>query len=232
MIERIRSIVSALAMAAIVFCATSLDAQTIDSPYRFVETSQGLGVYGGNLFTGQGTLNLGPESAPGFGVRYALRVTGPFNVEGALMYSPSTRMVYDTVPSDTVLRVVGEADITVLAATASLRFDVTGPRTWNALQPFVVLGAGLALDLASDAEAEADLPEDAKFDYGTRFLGVAGGGLEVHLSPRITINADARTMLWKLNTPDAFLSGAAVLVRPPDEWTQNFLLSAGVSFRF
>lgn len=230
--ETIRCIVSALTVAVIAFGATPVAAQSIDSPYRFVETSQSLGVFGGNMFTGRGALELGPESAPAFGLRYNLRVTGPFNVEGSILYMSSTRTVLDTVPADTALRVLGETDMTVLAATAALRFDITGPRTWNRLQPYVALGGGLALDLAGEGEVEEDLAEDAKYDFGTRFLASAGGGIEVHLSPRLTGNVDGRALLWKLNTPDAFLQDEASLTRPPDEWTQNFVLSAGLSFRF
>src|SRR5690606_25472752 len=98
--------------------------------------------------------------------------------------------------------------------------------------PYVVLGGGLGFDLASEGEAEANLPEDVKYDFGTRFMGAAGGGVELHLSSHITAAVDARSLLWKLNTPDPFLKGEASLTRPPDEWTQNFALTAGLSFRF
>ncbi len=159
-------------------------------------------------------------------------MSGPFNLEGTALYFPSKRMVLDTVASDTTLRSLGEADMTIAAFTAALRFDVTGPRTWHRLQPYVVLGGGLAFDLAGESDVEADLPEDVKYDFGTRFLGTAGGGIELHFAQHLTANVDARTLLWKVNTPDPFLRGEASLTRPPDEWTQNVMLSAGLSFRF
>ena len=225
---------AATAIAALITSlhAVPAAAQTIDSPYRFVERSQALGVWGGWASPGRGSLNLGPEAGPVFGVRYTLRVTGAINVEGDASYLASRRIVYDTVPADTALRRAGEADMNVLAASANLRFDITGPRTWNRLQPFVVLGAGLAFDLAGDSPAESSLAEDIRFDFGTRFTGTVGGGVEAHLFERISVRADARAILWKLNTPRPFLFGEPGTYRPADEWTQNAYLSAGLSYRF
>jgi hypothetical protein len=231
MIERTRVSI-ALVAVAIGLAAPSLRAQTITSPYRFVETSQSVGVYAGYANTGMGTLNLGPESAPIFGARYGLRVSGPFSVEGDVSLLSSTRMVWDTVPSDTALRNVGEADLRLLTVLAALRFDITGPRTWHGLQPFVTLGGGLGFDLAPTAPADEELPEDVRFDLGTRFVVLAGGGIETHFFGRVTARVDGRTLLWKLNTPDPFLLGEPGLYRPSDEWTQNFLITGHIAFRF
>jgi hypothetical protein len=206
--------------------------QTIDSPYRFVENSQALGAYGGWVSPGRGALNLGPEAGAVLGARYTLRVSGAFNLDADLSYFASRRIVYDTVPADTALRVAGQADMKVLALIAGLRFDVTGPRTWRGLQPYVVLGGGLAFDLAGDAAAEESLAEDIRFDFGTRLLGTVGGGVEAHLFRNITLRGDARALLWKLNTPRPFLFGEPANYRPADEWTQNAYLSAGISYRF
>jgi hypothetical protein len=142
------------------------------------------------------------------------------------------RTVWDTIPADTSLRAIGEADMEILSVTTAMRFDLTGPRTWLRLQPFVLLGGGLAFDLAGDAVVEQTMPENVKFDFGTRFPGVAGGGVEVHVSDRITAALDARARLWKLNTPEPFLFGEPGLYRPPDEWTQTFLLSGSIQYRF
>lgn len=232
MIESIRrTSARAGALAALALLAPALQAQTIDSPYRFVETSQAIGVYAGNAWTGRGTLELGPASGAIFGARYNLRVTGPFTAEADVMYLSTTRSVLDTIPADPALRVVGEADMQVLAATVGVRFNITGPRTWNGLQPYVALGGGLAFDLAEDAPAEETLPEDVQFDLGTRFMATAGGGIDAYIGSRLSARIDARSLLWKLTTPRPFLIGEPGLYRPPDEWTQNFLLTASIAFR-
>lgn len=232
MSQRLRCILATLCVFGAVLSPSDARAQSIDSPYRFVETSQSLGLFGGYAFTGEGNLELGPQSAPIFGARFNIRVSGPFSAEGAVSWLQTKRTVWDTIPADTSLRVLGEADMSVLSVTAAMRFDLTGPRTWHRLQPYVALGGGVAFDLAGDADVEATMPEDVRFDFGTRFLGVVGGGVEAHVSRRITASFDARTQLWKLNTPEPFLFGEPGLYRPPDEWTQNLILSGSVQFRF
>lgn len=223
-----------MAALAVVACGapSEAQAQSIDSPYRFIETGQSLGVYAGYGFTSTGALDLGPRSAPIFGPRFTIRVSGPFSVDASAGWMVTKRTVWDTIPADTSLRAIGEADMEILSVTTAMRFDLTGPRTWHRLQPFVLLGGGLAFDLAGDAEVEQTMPENVKFDFGTRFTGVAGGGVEVHVSQRITAALDARAQLWKLNTPEPFLFGEPGLYRPPDEWTQTFLLSGSIQYRF
>ncbi len=230
--RKLRRIVPAVVLAATAVVAPEARGQTIDSPYRFVETSQSASVFGGYIVTGRGALELGPKSAPLVGARYAIRVSGPFSAEGTVAYFASKRTVFDTVPSDTTLRAVGEADLQALAAIVGLRFDVTGPRTWHRLQPYVALSGGLAFDLAPASPDEASLTEDSRFDLGTRFVAVVGGGVDAHLLSRLSFRVDARTMLWKLNTPRTFLLGEPALFRPTDEWTQNLMVSAGLAFRF
>jgi hypothetical protein len=166
------------------------------------------------------------------GARYSIRISGPFTVEGEVGFLPTTRMVWDTVPSDTTREVIGEANMRLLLASGGLRFNITGPRTWHGLQPFIILCGGVAIDLAGEAEAEEELPEQVRFDFGTSFAGHIGGGIEWLLSPGWSIRVDGRNSLWKLETPEAFLARDRALLIPPDEWAQNFVLSAGLAIHF
>jgi hypothetical protein len=206
--------------------------QRIDSPYRFVNTTQAVGGFGGYISAGQGAIGLGPESGAVFGGRYGLRISGPFVLEAEVGYFPSTRAVFDTVPADTTLRAIGKADLTLVLARAALRFNLTGPRTYRSLQPFVVFGAGLAIDVAGDAADEEDLPEDVRFDFGTSFAGDIGAGIDWYLSRSVSMRLDGRNLLWRLRTPQAFLLGERGLQLPDREWSQNFFLSAGLSIHF
>ena len=208
-------------------------AQEIDSPYRFITSRQSINVYGGYLATGKGTLELGPQSGPLFGARYGIAISGPFTLEGDVGYFARMRAVFDTVPGDTSRLRVGDADFSAITATGSLRFNLTGPRTWHGIQPYVQFGAGIAVETSGDPEVEADLPGDVRFDFGTGFTGVLGGGIDWFTGERWGLRLDARNLLWKLGTPRAFLiKGEQARLLPADEWAQNFALTASLVFRF
>ena len=221
--------------AALLLAAAPAAGQRIDSPYRFVEHSQTAGVLLGHVSTSKGPLGLGPESAVAFGGRYGISVMGPIVVEVELLYSPSTRAVLDTAYAagpDSAHVVAGEADMNLLVGMANLRFNVTGPRTWNRIQPFGLFGVGIISDLAGSAAAEEEVPADARLEFGTGFAGQLGAGAEYHLSPRWAVRADARTALWKLKNPTAFRLQGESVVLPADQWESNTVLTAGLSMRF
>jgi hypothetical protein len=118
--------------------------------------------------------------------------------------------------------------MTIGIVSADLRFDITGPRTWHRLMPFALLGLGAAFTLSEEDDADADLDPNVRYDYGTRLVGELGLGTEWFPTDRVTLRLDARNMLWKIEAPTAMRT----VDGPIDEWVQNFLLSAGVSFRF
>lgn len=222
-----------LAALSIAFSATGAAAQQIESPYRFVDDGQQAGVFVGHVLTDPGTLDLGPESATGVGLRYGIRIAGPFSVEAAGMVLPTTRAVQDTfvVGTDTTSGPAEgnpSADMTLGIATIDLRFDITGPRTWHRLMPFALLGIGGAFVVSEDDEQDLGLDPDLRFRMGTRLIGDLGVGVEWFPLERFIVRLDARTMLWQIDAPN----GMRTLDAPLEEWVQNFLLAAGVSFRF
>lgn len=218
-------------------------AQNIPSPYRFVEGSQGLYAFGARILTDRGQLDLGPGSGIGLGVGYLVRIGGPFNFTARVTYFPTERRVYDdesTLADSTALREdpmvglvqIGTGDMTMMLLDASLRFDATGPRTWNRIQPFVVLGVGGVFAASADHSAEEILPSDRELRFRLRngFTGHIGAGFEVHLSDRFTVQADARDLLWNLDYPRGFLETGRLVGQ--DEWVQTAHLSLGLSYRF
>ena len=209
-----------------------LSAQQITSPYRFLETRQAASGHFGYLAAGAGSLGLGPRGAAVFGGRYDIVLSGPFGLEGEIGYFSSMRAVWDTVPGDTTRRQIAEADFTIATASGALRFNLTGPRTYRRLLPYVLFGLGAAVDLSAENEIEAELPGEVRFDFGTSFTGVLGGGIEWLSGPGLGLRLDARNYLWKVKTPRAFLTGEQALRLPSDEWTQNFAISAGLVFHF
>jgi hypothetical protein len=233
--RRIQAVISGLLpLLALLIVPGVAAAQNIDSPYRFLDTRQAVGVFAGQLLTSRGALGLGPRSGPILGVRYDLGISGPFVLEADLGWFAKSRAVQDTVPGDTTRASVGDVDFRAITAQASLRFNITGPRTWHGILPYVLFGGGITTDVSGDAEPDASLPADVRFDFGTSFTGVLGAGFEWYPgeSGRAGIRLDARNLLWKLKTPGAFLRGDQARILPSDEWAQNFALTAGVVFRF
>ena len=211
--------------------ATGAAAQEIASPYRFVDESQHVNAFVGLVETDPGTLELGPGSGVAYGGRYGIRLTGPFVIEGQVAVLPTSRAVQDTAISATDTAVVAtgaEADMLLGVLSAALRFDLTGARTWHRLMPFGLLGVGAAFTLSEEDGVDSDVDSDVRYEFGTRLLGELGLGVEWFTTDRLALRLDARNMLWRIDAP----LGMQQLGAPTSEWVQNFLLSAGVSFRF
>src|SRR5687768_1791593 len=132
-------------------CSRSVDAQTIPSPYRFWETRQEAGPFGGWIAPGTGRFGCGPEPGPIVGARYGLDFPGPLSVEGVVNWMPTTRDVVDPRRQEGQ-RVIGSADANLLGVDARLKLSLTGQRTWHGFNPFVLTGIGLMWDLAPSAE--------------------------------------------------------------------------------
>lgn len=229
-----------LAFFALLCCGclasgTALEAQQIQSPFRYVEERQALSPFVGSVSTGRGFLELGPESGTMFGLRYNIQISGPITLEAEIGYLPSTRTVFRVAATQEqdsaavpTLEAVRTSDLKLLDAVAAMRFNLTGQRTWRGLMPYLVFGGGGVFAFEDSDAAGNGIPADEQFEFGTSFAGALGAGVEWFASRRLTVRVDARDLLWKLETPTA-LFGTDV---PDSEWVQNFVLSAGVGFRF
>ena len=211
----------------------SASAQRIDTPYRFHDETQAIGAAVAYISTDRGSVGLGPESGMAFGARYHIRLSGPFFVEAEALYFPATRAVLDsTTVADSSFQQVGEADLGIALVQGSLRFQITGQRTWHGMLPFVLLGAGVALQAQKDDAADEAVPAEARFDFGTTFAGQIGAGVEVFPVDRLALRVDVRNVLWQLKTPQALLEHDLGRTLPKEEWTNNVTASLGISIHF
>ena len=242
---RCGSILRGTAIPALMLLAVALaapaGAQQVDSPYDFVETAQGIRVFGGYVFTDRGTLGIGPGSGPVVGAGYNIRISGPFEFDAQTSFLPTSRTVYDITPTDSAtlredptagLVELGTADLALLLIDATLRFDLTGPRTWHRLQPYALIGAGGVFTLASDNSAEESLPTDVdlRVRFRNGFTGHVGAGVEWHLARRFTLRADARDLLWKIRVPSGFFQPGRII--DDEQWVQTAHVTLGVVWRF
>lgn len=232
-------------LAALAAGATPAVSQGIDSPYEFVDNSMSVWAFGSAVFTDRGPIDIGPGSGYAAGIGYSARISGPFNFDGRVAYMPTTRRVFavDDLPAADSARVredpthglrdVGTADLSLLLLDASLRFDLTGPRTWYRLQPYALIGAGAVIRATSDnaieEEALGDDPSvQVRFKNG--FTGHVGAGFEWYASERFSVRFDARDILWKVHVPEGFFVDNRVVDN--EQWLQTVHLSLGLAFRF
>jgi hypothetical protein len=127
--------------------------------------------------------------------------------------------------------VKGETDMGMLVTMGNVRFNLTGQRTWHSIQPFLLFGGGLAMDLAKEGAADTLVASDVRMKFGTSFAGSLGAGFEYFVSPRIGVRVDGSMLFWKLKAPTAFITRGPGRI-PQSEWERNSKLSAGLSLHF
>jgi len=227
------SIQALLVPAVLLFPGSSLlQAQEISSPYRFFQHRQEAGVFVGATNQGTGRFGFGPGGGLLLGARYGIHVGGPFGLEGVVGYNATTRDVVD--PSRAAgNRIVGEADANLMSADVRLRFSLTGDRTWKNLNPFLFLGGGAVWDLAGESDVDGTVLPDDRFEFGTRFLTLLGGGARWFMTDRILIRADLALSLYRLKTPRGYFNTEREFEKVEEkEWVggPTFSISAGFHF--
>lgn len=207
-------------------------AQHITSPYRFLTNSQELEFFAGHLTGNAGTAGLGVSAASVFGARYDIRVSGPFNFEGGVTLFPTTRSVLDTTTAaqDTFFHAVGQAKTTLAIVDAGVRFDLTGPRTFHRLLPYLEAGIAAVLRARDQASAADSVAAVLRYSPGTRFAGMVGAGVEWTPAEHVGLRLDARDYLWRITAPVGFLVLSPSV--PAKEWLQHYSVSVGLVFRF
>lgn len=212
--------------------AGAASAQTLRSPYRFIDKDQHADVFAAYLHPSHGRLGAGPNSGYGAGLRWGIGISGPVALDLEATYAGLTRPVVDTAFAADSSRVVkGQANMDMLITMANIRFNLTGARTYHSIQPFALFGAGLAINFSGENGDDSKVARDVRFGFGTSFAGNAGAGFDYFVSPTIAVRADGGMVLWKLRAPNAFIVKGPGII-PPSEWERNLKLSAGLTWHF
>ncbi|MBW3570193.1 MAG: hypothetical protein KY467_03730, partial [Gemmatimonadetes bacterium] len=219
--------------------ARAAAAQTIPSPYDYLEQTQGAGVFAGYLFadpdlslTDSTSLPIAPASGPVFGLRYQVRAAGPLYIEGSVGVSPTDRRLFaPRTDADSA----GGRDLgatvpaTLVMGDVALRFFVTGPRTWNGLAPFVVGTGGLAGDVRGSFDEEEEIAPEARFRFGPAFAVGAGLGTDWYPVPRASLRFEVMGRLRRMRTPGGFLPTAR---DARSEWNPAVGITLGGALHF
>jgi hypothetical protein len=222
-------LMSALALAA---APAGGAAQTVPSPFRFVESGMEAGAFVGRASIAQGRFSYGPSGGVTAGGRWSIDFNGPLGFEVAAGVISGGRDVINPARAEGD-RKVGEADVLLGTADARLRFSLTGDRTWNRIAPFIVAGGGLAFDLAGKDPADDLLTAENRFDFGTTFLGTMGLGSKYFVSEGFVLRGDATFSLWKIDTPPGFSDpDLGIEAVEESEWVRGLLFTVAAAIRF
>ena len=210
----------------------SVSAQTIPSPYAFVEERQEVSAFVGYMNASTGRFGYGPKGGLMYGARYAVDLSGPLSLEAMAGVVDGTRdVVSPSRPEGD--RVIGESESLMTVLDARLRLSATGARTWHGLTPFLVFGAGVAFDRGKASAADALLDTDEVFEFGTKFIAVTGPGVRWSINRNLALRADAALSLWKLTTPGGYGDQTLGLGSVAEgEWVSGLSFSAAVLFRW
>lgn len=207
------------------------EAQTVPSVYEYIDTRHSGGVFGGYLWMPVDDRGLLPVSAPIFGARYGIRLSGPVVGDVELGLVPTTRTIYEALRSnveDPPLAEIGETNTLLLSFQAGLRLHVTGDRTWHGLTPYLLLSGGGVGDLTPSDDQEFELDESELFRLGPSFAIGGGAGTELYVTERISLRAEFRDYLWRVKYPIGLTGGA----EEETAWKHNFSLTLGSAINF
>ena len=78
------------------------------------------------------------------------------------------------------------------------------------------------------------MPGQEWYFFGTRFAGTFGGGINYHLSRKISLRLETMVNLWKVETPVGWLTLNNDPLRefPLSEWVAATSVLLGASWRF
>ncbi len=234
-----RLLIATAAVAAAIGPSAS-GAQEISSPYQFIEREQDLGLYVGYVKTDRGRVNLGPKSAPFYGIQWAMTLNGPMQLSAYGVYLASAIDVIDPA-AEGGPAVIGEADLDLFLLGGRLQMNLTGQRTWHNLVPYVFGGIGIILDMTSSPSClinrqlpVCDLRIDQRFEFGNKFMGQVGLGAIWIMSERIGTRITVADWIWRYGPPVGWLDPDLDLVVVPSDgkWTNNIQVSVRLSFWF
>ena len=193
----------AVALALPVVLPARVDAQSISSPYTFVERKQEVGAFVGYMSASTGRFGYAPKGGLMLGGRWGLELSGPVSLEGVVGLVDGERDVINPArPVDG--QIVGVADVLLTKFDARLKFSFTGARAWHGLSPFLVAGGGVVFDLAEAVAIEETLDGADRFKFGTSFYGTTGLGTRWFLSDLVALRVDGIFSLYKVDTPPGY----------------------------
>ncbi|MDZ7779228.1 MAG: hypothetical protein U5R14_04715 [Gemmatimonadota bacterium] len=210
----------------------AVEAQSVPSPFTFIEKKQEAGPIFGVADAGTGRFEYAPKGGRIYGGRWGIELSGPLSLEGVGTVMDGTRNIISPgrVEGD---RVIGEADVLLTTVDARFKFSLTGDRAWHRLSPFLVAGGGVVFDLEEETETDRTLEPENRFGFGTSFYGTSGLGVRWFMTERFALRLDGTFSLWKAGTPPGFSDPAyGFEAVEEDEWLHSLGLTLSTLVRW
>ena len=230
-----------LALAILALSAGTAAAQSIPSPFRYIERQSSVEILGGYLFTDPTieidslrSAEFGARSAPMVTARYNRRFGGPLSGNLGLTFIASDRKVISAAEGQdsafvTALETGDEVSAPIVMLEGGVRFHLTGDRTYRGLAPFLMATGGFAAEVGGTAAAERALPEDERFDFGPALAVGAGTGLDWFPTQRFSLHTELTYRIWRMSVPEGFATRRNADIT---EWNGNAGVSLGAAFHF
>lgn len=188
--------------------------------------------FAGHLGGDRGKAGVGPSNALAFGVRYELATSRSTLAQFTASYLKGDRFIVNpAVSPDSLGQRTGPADVDLLFAEVALQVRPLADRTWHRLSPYFGAGIGMVADVGSPGDTTGS---GYRFRNKLTFGGI--GGVRWQATPKLTVQLDARAVMWRLRYPVSFHSAAPdgsrviPLSEPLTEWTLHPLISLGVGW--
>lgn len=209
-----------------------LAAQSIPSPFAFIERKQESGPFVGYMHTATGRFGYGPKGGAIGGGRWGFELGGPVSLEGVAGLVTGERDVVDP-GRDEGDRIIGQAPVLIATADARLKFSFVGQRTWRGINPFLVFGAGIAYDVAGTDQLDEQLLAADRFEFGAGFFGTMGAGTRVFFGESVAARVDGVFSLWRLDTPPGFSDPERDFEGvESSEWSRGLSISMSLMYRW
>jgi hypothetical protein len=200
------------------------------SPFRDLPYRQELSLFGGYYNGSDGKAGVAPAGGPAVGVRYEIRIGGPAQFTARLTHARAERTILDPAVAENV-RNLGTRTWPVTIADAGITINLTGQKSWHRLVPSVGGGVGIASDFGKSGDPGG-------FEFGTPFAFTFGAGVRRETDGPLQFRVDLADYVYQLDYPAAYTTAptGSTPILPAgsstNEWTHNWLLSVGLSYRF
>jgi hypothetical protein len=166
------------------------------SPYRDVKKGRSLIIGGGYLTGSQGVVDVGPSDGPTATARFEVSFGKPLAFYLETTYGRMSRYIQDPTQNQENHK-SGPVKVNLGIAMGGVHLNLTGPKTWHGIAPYVGGAGGVVF---------ANEPAADSSGYEFQPKGIVGPevGIRWYLGRQLAIRTEARWMFWKLEYPSAY----------------------------